>query len=66
MSPTISILPLMQPKISLGGVSAGTSFATGFPFLVMIKVSLVACTSSIRRKQRALKIPAAIIFVTMY
>src|SRR4030095_5124471 len=65
MSPTISIRPLMQPKISFGDVSAGTRFDTALPFFVMIKVSLVACTSSIRRRQRALKIPAAITFMTM-
>src|SRR5579862_8780026 len=64
MSPTISISPWRQPKISSGWLSEGTSFATAFPFLVMVTGSRVLCTWSMIFKQRALKYPAATVFIT--
>src|SRR6185437_1662860 len=64
MSPTISMTPLRQPKMSLGGVSGGTSLATGLPFLVIVTGSRVFCTSSITFKHRALNWAAGIVFMT--
>src|SRR5579872_5082150 len=64
MSPTTWITPFRHPRMFRGGVSGGTSLATGLPFLVMTTGSRVFCTSSITFKQRALNCPAAIVFMT--
>src|SRR5580704_5692136 len=53
-SPTISITPLSLPMNSRFAFAAGTNFATGFPRLVINKVSPVLPTSSISVRQRAL------------
>src|SRR6267154_2544803 len=49
--------------MSSGFLSAGTSFATGFPCFVISTVSLFACTSSMTARQCILKEPAAIFFI---
>lgn len=63
MSPVILAVPFMQPKklfVSLVAGVADTNFATGFPRLVIIMVSLLFCTVSISFKHLALNSPAAI------
>src|SRR2546430_3061914 len=61
-SPRIFIVPAMQPNTSFLGSSGGTSFATGFPFLVMTTGVRYFLTSSITRRHRALNSPAGIVF----
>ena len=53
----------MHPNTSPAGVSGGTSLATGRPFLVITTGTRYFFTSSITRKQRALKTPAGIVFM---
>jgi hypothetical protein len=59
MSLHILMLPAMRPKRSIVSVSTGTSLATGLPRFVMMIGRRCRATSSIRRKQLALKSAAA-------
>lgn len=63
MSPTIRKTPFNLPMNSRFEGSAGTSFATGLPRLVITMGSLVERTSSISVRQRALNSAAAIVFM---
>src|SRR6185437_9755702 len=63
MSPTIFRIPSRRPKNSRGASSAGTSFATGRPRLVINTASFVFCTLSITAKHLDLNSPAAIFFM---
>src|SRR2546428_1938602 len=62
-SPMIVKRSAMQPNTSFLGSSGGTSFATGFPFLVMTTGVRYFLTSSITRRHRALNSPAGIVFM---
>src|SRR5580704_2278347 len=64
MSPTIFIVPESLPRKSSEGSSAGTSLATGRPFLVITTGSRVDWTSSMTLRHRALNCPAGIVFMT--
>jgi hypothetical protein len=64
MSPRISIRPARQPKMSFGASSAGTSFATGLPRLVIRTGARVVRTLSITCKHRALNSPAPMVFIS--
>lgn len=63
MSPTISAVPAMQPNTFGEASSAGTSLATGTPFLVITTGSRRARTSSRTRRQCYLNCPAGIVFM---
>lgn len=63
MSPTIRKTPFNLPMNSRFEGSAGTSFATGLPRLVITMGSLVERTSSISVRQCALNSAAAIVFM---
>jgi len=60
MSPTISMVPFMLPMKLTGVTLTGTSFATGFPRLVMVISMRCRWTSSSNPKHFALNSPAAI------
>jgi len=59
MSPQILMLPAIYPKRSIDFSSTDTSLATGFPRFVMMSDFRCCATSSIRRRQLALKSAAA-------
>src|ERR1700675_555786 len=62
MSPSQSTLPFIEPnRDSCGGI--GTNCATGFPCLVITRVSRFSATSSSNLRHLALNSPAAIVVV---
>src|SRR5437762_2029727 len=62
MLPVILTIPSRRPIKGRSDFSAGTSFATGFPRLVITTGSRVLLTSSMTARQRALNSPAGIVF----
>src|SRR5262249_38304886 len=56
-------VPARHAKTSRGGSPAGTSFATGRPFFVIITGSRFERTSSMTFRQRALNSAAAMVFI---
>lgn len=63
MSPMIFTFPRMNPNMSSGRELMGTSFARGFPRLVIITGSHFECTSSITARHLVLKTLAGIVLV---